>query len=109
MRKSKIFFYTQVDKVEEDPEGDAITGARICRVPGDAGCTFVFKYELERDGTGGDVKKFKIVAQKERDCPTPINLLGKFTVTVADQIKEYVSIIRLTVDIFCQLQEWLSE
>lgn len=67
----------QVDKVVEDPEKDQKTGARICRTPGDAGCTFVFKYEYYRGGSGGDIKIFKILAEKERVCPTPINVLGK--------------------------------
>lgn len=65
-----------VDVVEEEPMRDEETGARICRTPGDAGCTFVFKYQYHRDGTGGDIKIFKIRAQKERTCPTPINVLG---------------------------------
>ncbi|KAM0732640.1 Integrin beta-PS [Formica fusca] len=65
-----------VDIVEEDPVKDEETGARICRTPGDAGCTFVFKYQYHRDGTGGDIKIFKIRAQKERTCPAPINVFG---------------------------------
>ncbi|XP_043581912.1 integrin beta-PS-like [Bombus pyrosoma] len=65
-----------VNKVVEDPEKDQETGARICRTPGDAGCTFVFKYEYYRGGSGGDIKIFKILAEKERACPTPINVLG---------------------------------
>lgn len=51
---------------------DEETGAHICRTPGDAGCTFVFKYR--RDSTRGD--NFKIQAQKERACPVPINVFG---------------------------------
>ncbi|XP_043285447.1 integrin beta-PS-like [Venturia canescens] len=65
-----------VEKVEEDPEKDATTGARICRVPGAEDCSFVFKYELYRSGSGGDIKIYQIYAQKERDCPTPVNVLG---------------------------------
>ncbi|XP_015432904.1 PREDICTED: integrin beta-PS-like [Dufourea novaeangliae] len=65
-----------VDAVVEDSVKDVETGARICRTPGDAGCTFVFKYEYYRGGTGGDIKIFKILAQRERTCPTPINVFG---------------------------------
>ena len=66
-----------IEKVEEDPENDAKIGARICRAPGDAGCTFVFKYHVYRGGTGGDVQIFQIDVQKERDCPIPVNVMGK--------------------------------
>lgn len=66
----------QIDIVEEDPVKDEETSARICRTPGDAGCTFVFKYQYHKDGTRGDIKIFKIQAQKERDCPIPINVFG---------------------------------
>lgn len=55
---------------------DEETGARICRTPGDAGCTFVFKYQYHREGTGGDIKIFKIQAEKDRTCPEPINVIG---------------------------------
>ncbi|KAK1136188.1 hypothetical protein K0M31_000753 [Melipona bicolor] len=65
-----------VDKIVENPEEDRKTGARICRTPGDAGCTFVFKYEYYRGGNRGDIKILKILAEKERICPTPINVLG---------------------------------
>ncbi|EZA50855.1 Integrin beta-PS [Ooceraea biroi] len=65
-----------VDVVEEDPVKDEQTGARICRTPGDAGCTFVFKYQYHREGTGGDIKIFKIQAEKEKTCPKPINVFG---------------------------------
>ncbi|KOC68093.1 Integrin beta-PS [Habropoda laboriosa] len=65
-----------VDKVVEDLEKDLESGARVCRTPGDAGCTFVFKYEYYRGGTGGDIKIFKIQAEKERTCSVPINALG---------------------------------
>ncbi|KAG7201582.1 hypothetical protein KM043_004327 [Ampulex compressa] len=65
-----------VDVVEEDPAMDQETGARICRTHGDAGCTFVFKYQYYRGGTGGDIKIFKIQAEKKRACPTPIDVLG---------------------------------
>lgn len=65
-----------VDVVEADSVKDRETGARICRMPGDAGCTFVFKYEHHRGGTGGDIKIFKIRAEKERTCPVPISALG---------------------------------
>lgn len=73
------FIILQVDVVEEDPVKDEETGARICRTPGDAGCTFVFKYQYHRDGTGGDIKIFKIQAQKERTCPAPINVFGNLS------------------------------
>ncbi|XP_032670659.1 integrin beta-PS-like isoform X2 [Odontomachus brunneus] len=59
--------------VEEDPS-DEETGARICRTPGDEGCTFVFKYQY--NSNRGDIKLYKIQAQEERSCPTPINALG---------------------------------
>ncbi|KYQ55161.1 Integrin beta-PS [Trachymyrmex zeteki] len=65
-----------VDTVEEDPMKDEEADARICRTPGDAGCTFVFKYQYHRAGTGGDIKIFKIQAERERTCPTPINVFG---------------------------------
>lgn len=65
-----------VDVIEEDSMKDKETDARICRTPGDAGCTFVFKYQYHRGGTGGDIKIFKIQAQKERACPMPINVFG---------------------------------
>ncbi|CAK9831191.1 Integrin beta-PS [Anthophora retusa] len=65
-----------VDKIVEDPEKDQENGAHICRTPGDAGCTFVFKYEYYRGGNRGDIKIFKIQAEKERTCPVPINVLG---------------------------------
>ncbi|CAL7946615.1 unnamed protein product [Xylocopa violacea] len=65
-----------VDHVEEDPEKDEKTGARICRILGDGGCTFVFKYEYYRGGSGGDIKIFHILAEKKRTCPKPINVLG---------------------------------
>lgn len=67
----------QVNIVEEDTIKDEETGARICRTPGDAGCTFVFKYEYyHKSGTGGNIKSFKIQAEKEKTCPVPINALG---------------------------------
>lgn len=72
------FSIEQVDKIVEDSEKDQENGARICRTPGDAGCTFVFKYEYYRDGTGGDIKIFKILAEREKSCPVPINVLGKW-------------------------------
>ncbi|KAH0953620.1 hypothetical protein HN011_000489 [Eciton burchellii] len=65
-----------VDLIEEDPVKDEDTGARICRTPGDAGCTFVFKYQYHREGTGGDIKIFKIKAERKRTCPQPINVFG---------------------------------
>ncbi|XP_077255158.1 integrin beta-PS isoform X1 [Temnothorax americanus] len=65
-----------VDTVEEDPAKDKETGARICRTPGDAGCTFVFKYQYHRAGTGGDIKILQIQAEKERACPTLIDVFG---------------------------------
>lgn len=65
-----------MDKIVEDSEKDQ-NKTRICRTPGDAGCTFVFKYEYYRDGTGGDIKIFKILAEREKSCPVPINVLGK--------------------------------
>ncbi|XP_020286322.1 integrin beta-PS-like [Pseudomyrmex gracilis] len=65
-----------VDDIEEDPAKDERNNARICPTPGDEGCTFVFKYQYHRNGTGGDIKIFKIQAQKERTCPTPINVFG---------------------------------
>lgn len=70
------FSIEQVDKIVEDSEKDQ-NKTRICRTPGDAGCTFVFKYEYYRDGTGGDIKIFKILAEREKSCPVPINVLGK--------------------------------
>ena len=63
--------------VEEDPVNDKERGARICRTPGDAGCTFIFKYAFPSRESRGDIKFFEIQAQKERTCPTPINILGK--------------------------------
>ena len=69
---------SQVDIVEEDPTKDEEADARICRTPGDAGCTFVFKYQYHRAGTGGDIKIFKIQAEQERACPTPINVFGNY-------------------------------
>lgn len=72
------FSIEQVDKIVEDSEKDQENRARICRTPGDAGCTFVFKYEYYRDGTGGDIKIFKILAEREKSCPVPINVLGKW-------------------------------
>ncbi|XP_054006047.1 integrin beta-PS-like [Hylaeus anthracinus] len=60
-----------VDAIEETPGKDQETGARICRTPGAADCTFVFKYEYFRD-----IKIFKILAEKERTCPAPINVVG---------------------------------
>lgn len=71
------FSIEQVDKIVEDPKKDQESGARICRTAGDAGCIFVFKYEYHRDGTGGDIKIFKILAEREKSCPVPINALGK--------------------------------
>ncbi|XP_016773439.2 integrin beta-PS [Apis mellifera] len=65
-----------VDKIVENSEKDQENKTRICRTPGDAGCTFVFKYEYYRDGTGGDIKIFKILAEREKSCPVPINVLG---------------------------------
>ncbi|XP_026673834.1 integrin beta-PS-like isoform X2 [Ceratina calcarata] len=65
-----------VKKVEEDPEKDQDTGAHVCRITGDTGCTFVFKYEYYRGGSGGDIKIFNIIAEKERTCPKPINVVG---------------------------------
>lgn len=65
-----------VKKVEENPEKDQDTGAHVCRITGDAGCTFAFKYEYYRGGSGGDIKIFNILAEKERTCPKPINVLG---------------------------------
>lgn len=53
---------------------DEKTGARICRTPGDEGCTFVFKYQYDRNR--GDIRMYKIQAEKERTCPAPINALG---------------------------------
>lgn len=81
--KVVIFFFfmqfsiEQIDKIVEDPKKDQESGARICRTAGDAGCIFVFKYEYHRDGTGGDIKIFKILAEREKSCPVPINALGK--------------------------------
>ncbi|XP_076245992.1 integrin beta-PS-like [Calliopsis andreniformis] len=66
----------QLDIVDEIKEEEDDEGARICRTPGDAGCTFTFKYKHHRDGSGGDIKIFEIVAQKEKICPTPINVVG---------------------------------
>ncbi|XP_076668344.1 integrin beta-PS [Andrena cerasifolii] len=65
-----------VDVVEEDPVEDKESGARICRTPGDAGCTFIFKYVFRTGETGRNIQFFEITAQKERTCPTPINVLG---------------------------------
>ncbi|XP_076279784.1 integrin beta-PS [Lasioglossum baleicum] len=75
-----------VDVVEEDSVKDLDTGARVCRTPGDAGCTFTFKYHQHRDGTGGDIKIFNILAQKERTCPKPINVFGVAVGLVASTV-----------------------
>ncbi|KAL6266653.1 hypothetical protein P5V15_003493 [Pogonomyrmex californicus] len=74
-----------VDVIEEDPM-DEKTDARMCRTPGDAGCSFVFKYQYHRDGTGGDIKIFKIQAQKEKICPTPLNVFGVALGVVASTV-----------------------
>ncbi|EFN88858.1 Integrin beta-PS [Harpegnathos saltator] len=63
-----------VKVVEEDPMKDEETGARICRTPGDEGCTFVFKYQYYSNR--GDIRIYKILAEEERTCPEPINVLG---------------------------------
>lgn len=70
---------------------DEEVGARICRTPGDAGCTFVFKYQYHRSGTGGDIKILKIRAQKKRTCPTPINILGNFSRCIVVRIVYFVT------------------
>lgn len=67
---------SQVDVVEEDIL-DEETGTRMCRTPGDEGCTFVFKYQYYNNR--GDIGIYKIQAQKERTCPTPVNVLGSLS------------------------------
>ncbi|XP_012274157.1 integrin beta-PS isoform X2 [Orussus abietinus] len=64
------------DKIEDDPTAVDYANAHICRAPAEGGCTFAFKYEHYRGGTGGDIKIFKITAQKKKDCPVPVNVLG---------------------------------
>ncbi|XP_012529707.2 integrin beta-PS isoform X2 [Monomorium pharaonis] len=63
-----------IDAVKEDPVRDKEIGAYMCRIADEEGCTFNFKYQYHR--TRGDIKIFKIQAQKEKDCPTPINVFG---------------------------------
>ncbi|XP_029033971.1 integrin beta-PS-like [Osmia bicornis bicornis] len=65
-----------VEKITEDPVKDQETGAHVCRTQDDAGCTFAFKYEYYRGGTGGDIKIFNILAEKEKTCPKPLNVVG---------------------------------
>lgn len=64
------------EKITEDPIKDQETGAHVCRMADDTGCTFAFKYEYYRGGTGGDIKIFKILAEKEKTCPKHLNVLG---------------------------------
>nr|XP_050851498.1 integrin beta-PS-like [Vespula vulgaris]XP_050851499.1 integrin beta-PS-like [Vespula vulgaris] len=60
-----------VDVVKEDPENDYKSDVHFCRTDGDQGCFFVFKYEyVGKDNT------IKILAQKERECPVPIDVLA---------------------------------
>lgn len=67
-----------MEKITEDPVKDQETGAHVCRTQDDAGCTFVFKYEYYRGGTGGDIKIFNILAEKEKTCPKPLNVVGNY-------------------------------
>ncbi|KAK2576870.1 hypothetical protein KPH14_005497 [Odynerus spinipes] len=67
---------TMVDVIKEDPENDQTLNAHICRTPGDGGCSFVFKYEHDIRGGRGDIEIYTIFAQKERECPVPIDIMG---------------------------------
>lgn len=46
-------------------------------MPGDAGCSFIFKYQQNDDASRGDIKIFNILAQKEKMCPEPLNVFGE--------------------------------
>ncbi|XP_078049137.1 integrin beta-PS [Augochlora pura] len=65
-----------VDLVEEDSVQDLATSSTVCRTPGAAGCTFTFKYHQHREGSGGDIQVFNILAQRKRQCPEPLNVFG---------------------------------
>ncbi|XP_066589275.1 integrin beta-PS-like [Prorops nasuta] len=67
----------QIDIVESiDEDLEEIASARVCRSPGDNGCTFLFRYEYHRGGTSGDMKLYEIKAQKERICSKSVDVLG---------------------------------
>ncbi|XP_047349919.1 integrin beta-PS-like isoform X2 [Vespa velutina] len=60
-----------VDIVREDPENDYKSDAHFCRTDGDQDCFFLFKYTYV-----GKDNVIKILVQRERECPVPINVLG---------------------------------
>ncbi|XP_043256533.1 integrin beta-PS-like isoform X1 [Colletes gigas] len=64
-----------VDAITDNPLEDQKSEAHICRTNGEEGCIFIFKYQYYRDSTGGE-KIFKILAEKGKTCPTPINVVG---------------------------------
>ncbi|XP_033208227.1 integrin beta-PS-like isoform X2 [Belonocnema kinseyi] len=73
-------------KIVEEESTDNETGAQVCRVPGDGGCTFVFKYTLYRQGVGGDMKIYEISAQESRTCPEPVNAMGVATGVIVSTV-----------------------
>ncbi|XP_044583271.1 integrin beta-PS-like isoform X1 [Cotesia glomerata] len=66
----------KIDKVQVN-SSEHEAGIRMCRVPTNDSCTFLFKYQLISNR--GDISLFKITAQETKDCPgllSPIPLVG---------------------------------
>ncbi|XP_016841340.1 integrin beta-PS [Nasonia vitripennis] len=70
----------EVEKVEllkEAAENDGESRTRVCRTPADGGCSLVFEYELlHQKSAQNKAKSYRIVAQKDKDCPKPLNVMG---------------------------------
>ncbi|KAJ4441232.1 hypothetical protein ANN_11083 [Periplaneta americana] len=58
----------KVDKIEEPEYTEEDTGLRICRIPDDAGCTFIFRYVIDNS---------TVEVQSTKECGSEINILGK--------------------------------
>ncbi|XP_057329990.1 integrin beta-PS-like isoform X1 [Microplitis mediator] len=69
----------KIDKVQiNSTEHEA--GIRMCRVPTNDSCTFVFKYQLVSNR--GDISLFKITAQEIKDCPGVLSPIPVFGVAI---------------------------